>query len=157
MTVFFKILALFSIPLLFTYNQSFDMNAQKEQCDESLNLGKKTKRKIVLLGASIGRSWNIPSLSARINDKRYVFEYIHGGGFDKSKKLREITSRRENKPDAIFLKQCAGEVIISLFTVDLRKTRITCRAEWVGSEISAEIVLCLFKIIFLEMVVAEHA
>lgn len=108
MIAFFKILASVFILLLFTASHSFDMDAQKEQNDESLNFRKKTKRRIVLLGASIGKSWSIPSLSGRIKNNRYIFEYIHGGGFDKSKKLRETISHGENKPDAIFLKQCAA-------------------------------------------------
>ena len=62
----------------------------------------------MLLGASIGRAWDISSLPRRIGNYDYIFEYVDGGGFDKSKELKEILSRAENKPDAIFLKECAA-------------------------------------------------
>jgi hypothetical protein len=66
-------------------------------------------RHVVLLGASIGRAWNISSLPSRIHNQEYTFEYVHGGSsFNKSDRLREILSRSENKPDAIFLKECAA-------------------------------------------------
>jgi len=66
------------------------------------------KKLTVLLGASIGRAWNISGLPERIGDHNYIFKYVDGGGFDKSKKLKEILSRIEKKPDAIFLKECAA-------------------------------------------------
>jgi hypothetical protein len=66
------------------------------------------KRRVVLLGASIGRNWNISSLPERIGNHDYIFEYVDGGAFDKSAKLKEILARHENKPDAIFLKECAA-------------------------------------------------
>ena len=122
MIAFFKILALFSILLLFTYNHSFDMDEQKEQNDEFLNLGKKTKKKIVLLGASIGKSWNIPSLSGRIKDNRYVFEYIHGGGSDKSKKLKEIIPRQMFE---VSIQAACGGKIISRENIPARKKDVT--------------------------------
>ena len=68
----------------------------------------KGKKLVVLLGASIGRAWNISGLPERIGNHDYFFEYVDGGGFDKSKKLEEILSRHENRPDAIFLKECAA-------------------------------------------------
>jgi len=71
-------------------------------------LSKGSKKEIVLLGASIGSAWNISLLPERINNFDYVFEYIDGGSFDKSDKLKEIISRKENKPDAIFIKECAA-------------------------------------------------
>ena len=66
------------------------------------------KKRVVLLGASIGKAWDISTLPERIGNHDYIFEYVDGGGFDKSKKLKELLSRLENKPDAIFLKECAA-------------------------------------------------
>jgi hypothetical protein len=67
------------------------------------------KKKVLLLGASVGGAWKINLLPERIDCQDYVFEYVHGGSaFDKSVKLREILNRKENKPDAIFLKECAA-------------------------------------------------
>ena len=63
---------------------------------------------IVLLGASVGYAWNISALPQRAGIARYRFEYVHGSPFDKSKVLKEILGRTENKPDMIFLKECAA-------------------------------------------------
>ncbi len=65
-------------------------------------------KRIVLIGASIGKGWNIPALPERIQNHEYVFEYVYSGGFDKSRKLEEVLSRHQDKPDAIFLKECAA-------------------------------------------------
>jgi hypothetical protein len=75
---------------------------------ESQAMDGQTKKHVILLGASIGRAWNISSLPERMRTDDYVFEYVDGGSFDKSAKLREILTRRENKPDAVFLKECAA-------------------------------------------------
>ena len=66
------------------------------------------KRHIILLGASISRAWHIELLPDRINTNDFVFEFIDGSSFDKSEKLREILLRRQGKPNAIFLKECAA-------------------------------------------------
>jgi hypothetical protein len=63
---------------------------------------------VALIGASIGRAWNLPVLPERMNDCTYCFEYIHGGGWDKTARLREVLSRRDGKPDVIVIKQCAA-------------------------------------------------
>ena len=93
------------IPLLYSV-QNKSAEIEKPAAPElSDNKGKKL---IILLGASIGRAWNISGLPERIGNHDYIFEYVDGGGFDKSMKLKEILTRRENKPDAIFLKECAA-------------------------------------------------
>ena len=78
---------------------------------------------IVLLGASVGKAWNIESLPNRITKSSssplppdalrltvvpYRFEYVGKYQFDKTDSLQEILKRKENKPDAIFLKECAA-------------------------------------------------
>lgn len=68
----------------------------------------KGERRVLLLGASIGRNWNFSALGERINRHEYAFEYSDGGAFDKSAKLMEILARKENRPDAVFLKECAA-------------------------------------------------
>jgi len=65
------------------------------------------KRDVVLLGASIGFYWKFEDLPKRMGMEGYTFEYIGEDGFDKSKTLQKILSR-PNRPDAIFLKQCAA-------------------------------------------------
>ena len=68
----------------------------------------KTQKRVVLMGASIGREWNIPALSERMKNNDYVFEYVGKGAFDKSAQLEEILLRREGKPDAVLIKECAA-------------------------------------------------
>ena len=65
------------------------------------------KRDVVLLGASIGFYWKFEDLPKRMGMEGYTFEYIGEDGFDKSKTLQKILNR-PNRPDAIFLKQCAA-------------------------------------------------
>jgi hypothetical protein len=108
LNLFLRIFLAFSMFLL-TYlssSKSHDPTAEKQSPAKSPN--NKGKKHIVLLGASIGRAWNISSLPERIGSKDYVFEYVESGGFDKSNKLREILTPGENKPDAIILKECAA-------------------------------------------------
>lgn len=66
------------------------------------------QRHIVLLGASVGKAWNITELPIRINKTRYVFEYVGHYQFDKTPALDKLVKRIENKPDAIILKECAA-------------------------------------------------
>ena len=67
-----------------------------------------TKKHIVLLGASVGKKWDIENLPQRINNDKYTFEYVGIYAFDKTKALTDILQRKENKPDVIFLKECAA-------------------------------------------------
>ena len=64
-------------------------------------------RHIVLLGASIGCAWRIAELPKRADIKGYTLEYVGEDGFDKTKSLMDILNR-PNRPDAIFLKECAA-------------------------------------------------
>ena len=66
------------------------------------------RKHIILIGASIGKAWNLVSLSNRIDNHNFIIEYIHGGGFNKTEKIRESISRKENNPDAVIIKQCAA-------------------------------------------------
>lgn len=73
------------------------------------NLNKHKQRHVVLIGASIGQAWRISSLPMRIHNSTYSFEYVHGGSsFDKSDELRKVLRRTQNKPAAIFMKECAA-------------------------------------------------
>jgi hypothetical protein len=66
------------------------------------------KKHVLLIGASVGAHWNFGALPERIRKKDYFLEYIHGGGYNKTKRLREVLARKENKPDAVFIKECAA-------------------------------------------------
>lgn len=90
---------------------------------------------VVLVGASIGRAWNIPGLSERVNSTDYVFEYQHGGSqFDKSRCVDNLLSSKENIPDAIFLKVCAA-----YFPDDLNKYK-SLMESWIRKCLNAKII-----------------
>lgn len=99
---------LFSFALLIASVTSPKSQTYSNRKGNALSHNNKRQKHIILLGASIGRAWNISSLPERINNHDYDIEYIDGSGFDKSERLRKIISRRENKPDAIFIKECAA-------------------------------------------------
>ena len=93
------------------------------------------KKHVVLLGASVGNAWKIEALLDRLSrngslgltskaisqevSNKYRFEYVGDYQFDKSKSLKKILERRANKPDAIFLKECAA-----YFPGDLSKHKV---------------------------------
>ena len=82
--------------------------------------------RVVLLGASIGRAWNLPAFPERMHDKNYVIESFAVWQFDKSAMLDEVLMRPARKfhptrtylrslfgpapqpPDAIILKECSA-------------------------------------------------
>lgn len=105
---FIGFFVLFSYLLLIACGTAAESKIEGECKDIALNYSSKEQKHIVLLGASVGRAWNISLLPDRINNWDYFFEYVGGGGFDKSSRLKKILSRRENKPDAIFIKECAA-------------------------------------------------
>jgi len=68
-----------------------------------------TKRRIVLLGASVGKGWQIERLPARANNDEYIFEYAGVYSFDKTQALHSLLGREEGtRPGAIILKECAA-------------------------------------------------
>jgi lysophospholipase L1-like esterase len=74
--------------------------------------GMTKKKHIVLLGASVGHDWKIESLPERLKQnsgaQRYSFEFVGDYQFDKTQTLRKILQRKQNRPDAILLKECAA-------------------------------------------------
>jgi len=63
---------------------------------------------IVLIGASVGYTWDLPGLPSRMNDDRFIFGYRRGmHGFDKSMAIDELL-KSDMKPDAIIIKECAA-------------------------------------------------
>lgn len=78
------------------------------------------RKHIVLLGASVGRDWNIESLPERLIKNSSIsenlrnlaaifsFEFVGEYQFDKTKALQKILTREEKKPNAIFIKECAA-------------------------------------------------
>jgi lysophospholipase L1-like esterase len=70
------------------------------------------KKHVVLLGASVGHAWDIASLPERLNQGKsaqgYTFEFVGDYQFDKTQTLKDLLQRKQNKPDAIILKECAA-------------------------------------------------
>jgi hypothetical protein len=90
-------------------------------------------RRIVLLGASVGEAWDLPSLPQRIDNENYAFEYMMCPQFDKSDFLKDIIAREENKPDAVFIKECAA-----YFPGDLENYKSLIK-EWIEECLKADI------------------
>lgn len=88
--------------------------------DASEVYGMTKNKHIVLLGASVGHDWNIESLPERLQQagavKGYRFEYVGEYAFDKTEALMKILQRKQNRPDAILIKECAA-----YFPGDLRQ------------------------------------
>ena len=88
-------------------------------CENEVH-GMAKQKHIVLLGASVGHDWKIEALPERMKQNQairgYRFEYAGEYAFDKTEALNRILQRTKNKPDAIFIKECAA-----YFPGDLRE------------------------------------
>jgi lysophospholipase L1-like esterase len=65
------------------------------------------KKYIVLVGASVGKSWNLSELSERMNDKKVCYGYRGIYAFDKTAVLQKLI-KSQLKPDAVIIKECAS-------------------------------------------------
>ncbi len=113
-------------------------------CDGEV-YGMTKKKHVVLLGASVGHAWDIASLPDRLkqdqNAQGYAFEFVGDYQFDKSQTLRSILQRKQNKPDAIILKECAA-----YFPGDLRQYQETMKG-WVKECKNAKVVPVLTTVV----------
>lgn len=84
------------------------------------------KIKVLLLGASVGQSWELQDFPKRTRDSRFEFEAVQAWQFDKTEALDEILMRPKRKfkptktylkgffkpapikPDIILIKECAA-------------------------------------------------
>lgn len=84
------------------------------------------KTRVLLLGASVGKSWNVSGIPGRLNDNRFEFESVQAWQFDKTEALEEVLMRPKRKfkatktylkgffepspvkPDVIVIKECAA-------------------------------------------------
>jgi len=85
------------------------------------------RQRIVLLGASVGKAWDLPDFPKRVNiDNEYIFETVTAYQYDKTEALEEILMRPKRKfhptrtyikgffkpspqlPNTIILKECAA-------------------------------------------------
>jgi hypothetical protein len=96
--------------LFLTFGASPDLNSCKSHkgLGDLLPVDNSKKKKIVLVGASVGGAWNISSLPERIKNYDYMFDYRHGGSFfDKSEEITKVLTQ-DKAPHVIFLKECAA-------------------------------------------------
>ena len=105
------------------------------------NMQDRATKHIVLLGASIGKTWKIDELPVRVGDSRYTFGYAGQFSPDKSKKLAELLDIKENRPDAIIIKECA-----SFFPGDIQNMQEMIRT-WVGMCRGADIIPILATVV----------
>lgn len=84
------------------------------------------KKRVILLGASVGKGWNLMEFPQRIENNKYILETIAVYQYDKTKALEEILMRPKRKfhltrtyfkgffkpppqiPNAIIIKECAA-------------------------------------------------
>lgn len=62
---------------------------------------------VILVGASVGKSWDLPSLPKRASNSKFVFGYRGIYRYDKTPVLEWIT-RSQIKPDIVIIKECAA-------------------------------------------------
>ncbi len=101
------------------------------------------KERIMLVGASVGKAWNLSDLPQRTKSDGYIFESVAAYQYDKTEAIEEILMRPKRKfrltrtylkgffkpspqlPDTIIIKECAA-----YFPGDLEQYK-TLMTEWV--------------------------
>lgn len=102
------------------------------------------KIRVLLVGASVGKSWELAGLSKRLNDGSFEFEAVQAWQFDKTEALDEVLLRPKRKlklnkayikgfleppplpADVIIIKECAA-----YFPGDLSRYKPLVK-KWVG-------------------------
>jgi hypothetical protein len=62
---------------------------------------------VVLVGASVGKEWNLPALPNRLHTNGYVFGYRGKYSYDKTDVLESLVNS-PYKPDIVIIKECAA-------------------------------------------------
>ena len=115
-----RIVFLISLVLSFLTNCNMvESKGTKEQ--EMAN-----KKRILLLGASVGQTWNLKEFPQRSKNDNYIFESVAAWQYDKTEALEEILMRPKRKfrltknyirgffepapqmPDIIIIKECSA-------------------------------------------------
>lgn len=84
---------LYSFALVFVFFAEINSSIASPGADGIV----KEKKRIVLVGASIGQEWNLPELSRRVGNDDYVFESLAAWQFDKTEVLEETLMRPKRK------------------------------------------------------------
>jgi len=106
--------------LIFIHIISINESAMNNQVKQHNNV------RVFLLGASVGKEWNLPALPLRMNTDNFTFESMAVYQFDKTEGLEEILMRPKRKfrptrtyfsgffkpapqrPELIIIKECAA-------------------------------------------------
>ena len=67
----------------------------------------KVDKYVVLVGASVGRSWKLKDFSQRVQKPDYFFGYRGLYEFDKTPVINSLL-KSEKKPDTVIIKECAA-------------------------------------------------
>jgi hypothetical protein len=64
-------------------------------------------KRVVLVGASVGRAWHFDRIGERIALPGYRFDYFGVGSFDKGPLIQQLVTDQD-KPDIVLIKECAA-------------------------------------------------
>jgi len=64
--------------------------------------------RVVLIGASIARRWQLAEFPARTGRSDVALEYVGEYGFDKSAAVDTVLARSGDRPDVVILKECGA-------------------------------------------------
>lgn len=114
-----SLLLILAVFLILTGCGTSNENKMKAQVIEN-------KKRIMLIGASVGKAWNLPDFPQRMKNDDYVFETITAYQYDKTDALNEVLIRPKRKfhltrtyikgffkpspqlPNIIIIKECAA-------------------------------------------------
>jgi hypothetical protein len=89
---------------------------------------------VLLIGASVGNTWDIAHLPERTKLSGYTFESVAEYKFDKSEVVSKVIREGSSKPDFVVLKECAAyfpgdlsryKQLLPLWVATLRAEHIT--------------------------------
>jgi hypothetical protein len=89
-------------------------------------------RRVVLVGASIGKAWHFEHLGERVKLPGYRFEYLGVYDFDKGKLVSNLVTNPD-KPDIVLIKECA-----TYFPGDVEQYHLLIKS-WVDTLLAAGI------------------
>ena len=132
------------IILLFMLLHSVSCDKQETKTNNSSIQGAGMKKKILLIGASVGQDWNLAQLPHRMHETASEFESLAVYQYDKSDAIEEVLMRPRRKfrfslgyvkgffrpapqlPNMIILKECAA-----YFPGDLNQYKVLMQ-KWVN-------------------------
>ena len=94
------------------------------------------KRKVVLIGASVGKAWDIIGFPQRVGSDRYRASYIGVYRFDKSEAVEQVLADKQSPPDAVILKECAAYFPSDISFTDSKRLM----QQWIGDIRQQEII-----------------